>query len=245
MSSQLVAKKALEKLTSDKLAYVKGGKYSYFHIQYVYDIFVKIFSKYATDVKMIDILFEDMIKRYSASGRYYHDTHHIYGMVSALENSKELIKDYDAIFMAIIYHDIIYKPVKKNNEEKSAQFFRDKVAKNLNLEFQFILKVYKSIIATKHDVNSKFIWENDTDVQYLIDFDLEILGTMHASTYEWYRSGVRKEYRIYPDILYKPGRKKVLESFLFKKNIYLTKKYQVLQKNARKNLENEIKLYLC
>lgn len=55
-----------------------------------------------------------------------------------------------------------------------------------------------------------------------------------------YTKQIRKEYSIYPDFLYKPGRKKVLEHFLQLENIFKTDyfktKYEV---QARKNIESE------
>ena len=89
------------------------------------------------------------------------------------------------------------------------------------------------------------IVEKNKDFQYILDMDLEILGESNEKTYNWYRKGVRKEYSIYPNMLYNPGRKKVLEMFLSKEKIYLTKEFEIKEKNARKNLQNEINLYLC
>jgi predicted metal-dependent HD superfamily phosphohydrolase len=56
---------------------------------------------------------------------------------------------------------------------------------------------------------------------------------------------VRKEYEIYPDEQYNLGRKGVLESFIKRKKIFLTKEFKKYEKRARKNLQDEINLYLC
>ncbi len=217
---------------------------NHFHICYVQEMFHEIFSKY-TDEKTVIKLFADVIKCYTAKSRHYHDMNHIYSMCVSWGLFKNKLVNPDVIFMAIIYHDIIYKPIKSNNEEKSSEYFEKNIAPLLNLNNSFVLEVCIAILATKHDEASKEYYIDSTDIQYLLDFDLHVLGTPHESEYEWYRDGVRKEYKIYPDCLYKPGRKKVLESFLKRKSIYLTKDWQVSEKKARKNLRNEIKLYLC
>ncbi len=217
---------------------------NYYHITIVQELFHKVFLKY-TDEKTTNKLFSEVFKRYSKKNRHYHNMHHIQGMCSSWDLFKSQLKNQDAIFFAIIYHDIIYNPLKSDNEEKSSDYFRDKVANLLKLDITTVVKVCDAILATKHNEDSKELWKNDLDIQYFLDFDLHILGTRHESEYEWYRKGVRKEYRIYPNFMYKPGRKKVLENFLNRKNIYLTKDFQVNEKRARKNLKNEINLYLC
>lgn len=192
------------------------------------------------------VLFAEILKAYSSKSRHYHDYNHICRMLGYWEANKDKLKNPEAVFWTIIFHDIVYKATRKDNEEKSADAWLVFANKHTNLSGRIKDKVYNAIIATKHNAESEAIWSKDDDIKYLLDFDLEILGTRHASEYEWYRSGVRKEYKIYPDILYKPGRKKVLESFLARKKIYLTKEFQELcEKKARKNLRNEIKLYLC
>lgn len=220
--------------------------YKELEVVIVEEAFKKVFSRYTSDEKLIDSLFADVYKSYTSSSRHYHNMYHICYMVGLWEANVSKFKDADAMFMAIIYHDIIYKSRRSDNEEKSADYFVDKVAEVLGLKTNFYFAVFEAIIATKHNEASKEIWEKNTDIQYLLDFDLAVLGTRHKDTYEWYRKGVRKEYRIYPNILYKPGRKKVLESFLSRKKIYITKDFQdSLEKNARRNLQNEINLYLC
>ena len=168
---------------------------------------------------------------------------HLFSMCSSWNLFKHKLINPDEIFMAIIYHDIIYSPLKSNNEEKSADYFYKKVAPLLNLESLRVLFIPSAIKATKHDGSNMNIYKSD--VEYLLDFDLHVLGTPHKSEYDWYRNGVRKEYKIYPDLLYNKGRKKVLEGFLKRKKIYLTEDWKINEKKARKNLREEIKLYLC
>jgi len=58
--------------------------------------------------------------------------------------------------------------------------------------------------------------------------------------YDQYKAAIRAEYRIYPDILYRKGRKKVLEHFLERDQIYYTSVFQAREEKARANLEREL-----
>jgi len=223
-------------------------KKKYIHIEIVKEIFTQVVSKYISNPKTVSRLFSQVVNAYSAKGRYYHDMNHLYGVISMWYDHKHLLKDADAIFFAAIYHDIVYNPKRNDNEEKSSEFFINKVMFKLipkEESAKIALTVHKAILATKHNSESKIYYENNKDIQYLLDFDLEILGTRHESTYEWYRKGVRKEYSMYPLKKYKAGRKAVLESFLNRPKIFLTKEFEKVEKRARKNLKNEIKSYLC
>ena len=218
----------------------------YFQITYIEEKFLEVLARYEVDLKISASLFKKVLKAYMQEGRYYHDINHICDLINLWDSYKHLLKDQDLIFLAIIYHDVIYNTVKKNSEEKSAEYFRKRVSPFIiRLSESEIDKVCETILATKHNETSKQYWEADKDIQYMLDYDLEILGTRHASTYELYRTGVRKEYKIYPLFIYKKGRKAVLESFLKRKEIYLTTEFKVNEKRARKNLRNEIKNYLC
>lgn len=217
--------------------------YKEFHVSWVQEKFYEVFLKYTSKENAVN-LFADVYKNYSSKSRHYHNMQHIFGMVSCWENKKSELINPDEIFMAIIYHDIIYKPTREDNEKKSAEYFYKNVAPLLAVESSLrVLFIPKAILATKHDGSHMESYRSD--VEYLLDFDLHVLGTPHESEYEWYRTGIRKEYKIFPDLLYKPGRKKVLENFLNRKNIFLTKYYQQDEKKARKNLKREINSYLC
>jgi predicted metal-dependent HD superfamily phosphohydrolase len=62
-------------------------------------------------------------------------------------------------------------------------------------------------------------------------------------TYTQYYQAVRKEYAIYPDLIYNPGRKKVLQHFLSMENIFKTTFFiEKFETTAKLNLQREISL---
>lgn len=197
---------------------------------------LQLTANYYTDLSLADSLWQKIQKNYTYKNRYYHNLIHINSMLEKAEENKSQLTDYDELLFAIWFHDVIYKSTSKKNEEKSADFAKSTLNKMSNINID---KIYHLIISTKkHQI---ILTEND-DNAFLLDFDLSILGT-EWSVYKTYIQNIRKEYKIYPDFLYNPGRKKVLESFLNRKQLYFTEKYQDLfEENARQNLEKEFKL---
>lgn len=144
-------------------------------------IFKEISEKYLENKKDATKLLNQVIRKYSSQDRHYHNLKHLFFMINAWKINKHLLKDPDAIFYAIIYHDIIYKPKRKDNESKSADFFNERVSTVLNLNFSLEsrLKVARAILASRHNELSKtfFSKDDDIDIQMFMDFDIEILGT--------------------------------------------------------------------
>ena len=215
------------------------------HVSYVQLLFHKVVSKYADDPIVVSTLFTDVFKRYTAKDRHYHNIRHIYRMCKLWLKYKNKMSDPDAVFFAIIYHDIIYNPKKKNNEEASAMFFHKLATKkSFKSDLSFLTKVRSLIVATKHGEKLSVLMSDSKDCAFLLDFDLEILGTEHLDVYDWYKSGVRKEYKMYSNKIYNNGRKSFLEAFLKKEKIYLTKEFKRREKVAKINLQNEINSYI-
>lgn len=187
------------------------------------------------DQNLIEDLWSEIENKYSEKGRHYHNLEHLENMFSELDFVKDKISNFSLISFSVFYHDVIYDATSTINEEKSAEFAELRL-KKLNVSQDPIEKISAQIIATKSHQQSE-----DNDTNYLLDADLSILGK-DLETYLDYTKNIRKEYFIYPDLLYKPGRKKVLKHFLELENIFKTeifkKKYEV---RAKENILFEIK----
>lgn len=191
-------------------------------------------SKYTDNIELVEELWQEIEGAYSNSNRHYHNMTHLESMINNAFKYKDKIKDLDTILFSIFYHDIIYDIKSKDNEEKSAEFAVDRLSK-LGLQSDKIVKCRKQIIATKnHNKNV------NKDTNYLLDFDLAILGDT-PQNYREYTMKIRKEYAIYPDFIYKNGRKKVIQYFLNMDNIFKTEDFQEkFEKEARDNLTMEL-----
>jgi predicted metal-dependent HD superfamily phosphohydrolase len=91
------------------------------------------------------------------------------------------------------------------------------------------------ILATKgHTVST------DNDTNLFTDADLSILGESWE-LYQEYFQKIRKEYAIYPDAVYNPGRTKVLNHFLSMERIFKTDIFhEKFELNAKNNLTREL-----
>lgn len=189
---------------------------------------------YTQDHHLIEGFWTEIEKRYAGKSRHYHNLHHLENMFSELDKVKDEIENYQVISFSVFYHDLIYDASSKSNEEKSAQF-SEKHLQQLGLGFEFIEKVSDQIMATKFHQES-----GDNDTNYLVDADLSILG-QKPEIYNTYTQKVRKEYSIYPDFLYKPGRKKILQHFLESESIFKTFYFrEKYEQQATKNILSEI-----
>ncbi len=196
-----------------------------------------------TDYEVSNSLFESLIRSYTGSDRFYHNLEHIVNMLDALEKLEVAdIKNYNALRMAIWYHDKIYETKTKrhskigSNEARSAYQMELDMEK-LHMSPGFIKKTSKLILATEH--KNKPV---ESDARILVDLDLIIFG-MSEEVFDEYEAGIRKEYAWMPDKDFYPGRKFILERFRKRKFIYSTKLYrQKYDHQAKDNLKRSIEM---
>jgi predicted metal-dependent HD superfamily phosphohydrolase len=195
-------------------------------------------SKLTKNDTNIELRWIEIKTQYQLKIRHYHNLFHIESMLKQANKNKHAIKDYDALLLAIWYHDIIYKPTKKNNEEQSA-LFAEKRLKSFNIDEKTSNNVAKLINSTKkHEI----VLDENLDNAYLLDIDLSILGSPWEN-YQNYIKNIRKEYHIYPNLLYNKGRKQVLQHFLERDTLFFTETYQSnFESKARQNILKEIEL---
>lgn len=178
----------------------------------------------------------DLEKAYSGKSRHYHNLTHIATMIESFETYRDKLDKPNEILFSIFYHDYIYKSSKKDNELKSAEFALSILPENISFDRQL---VFDAICATQQHQHNII-----EDINWLIDFDLKILAR-DWEDYKIYFEQIRKEYRIYPDFLYKPGRAKALKHFLENEFIFQTEEFRGLyEEKARMNIEREISLLI-
>ena len=198
------------------------------------ELFLSFISQYTNDADLRQKLWLEIEKYYSGKKRHYHNLKHLENLLAELTELKTVVNNWDAIVLAIFYHDVVYKAHRKDNEEQSALLANTHL-QQLNCQAVLIDQVNKLILATKSHQLS-----DDADVNLFTDADLSILGK-DWETYNTYCFNVRKEYAIYPDLLYKPGRKNALQHFLSMNRIFKTEHfYKKYEESAKKNMEREI-----
>jgi pantetheine-phosphate adenylyltransferase len=180
-----------------------------------------------------EVVLKDLLTRYGEPHRAYHNIAHVVTMLDELE----LLNEGDpAISLAIWFHDAVYEPkTKDNNEERSAELARNSI-KQIGLPDSLGKQINDLIMATKHTAVPV-----DHATQILVDLDLVILGKSNKE-FDVYEVGIRKEYDWVPQADFNAGRSKILQFFLNRSKIYLTELFRSrYESTARNNLERSIK----
>ncbi len=195
--------------------------------------FLESLNAYTSDSEQQLAMWSEIEKNYSEPNRHYHNLAHLNSILTELKIHQDKFSNWDAIVFAIVYHDFVYNTSESNNEEQSAEV----AIKRLNLiSFPEKLTTFCShlILATKNHESS------DRETNLFTDADLSILGS-DAEAYQTYTRQIRLEYSIFPDLVYNPGRKKVLTRFLNMKSIYKTKEFSdKYELTGRANLQTEL-----
>ncbi|MCD0457628.1 hypothetical protein LPB85_19495 [Chryseobacterium sp. LC2016-27] len=199
------------------------------------DRFETLCLNFSENKILVEKFWIEIENNYSTKSRYYHNLPHLENMFEEIDAVRDQIEKFENISFSIFYHDMIYDASSKLNEEKSADVAKERL-ESLGVNNDKIQNIYEQILATRSHKRS----ENE-DTNFLLDADLSILGKSDEAYLE-YTKQIRKEYSIYPDLLYKPGRKKVLKHFLELENIFKTEyfrgKYEI---QARENIKSELK----
>lgn len=144
---------------------------------------------------------------YAGPNRFYHTVTHMDALTELWREYRSSLRRPDAVLAAIYFHDAIYEPRMSDNEEKSADLFREflsqvKVATGLD-------DVYDWILATKEHQKAVV---TDPDLNFFLDMDLAILGASRP-VYEEYARNIRREYIHVPEQLYRTKRPEFLQRF--------------------------------
>lgn len=177
---------------------------------------------------------EELQARYQEPHRAYHTLAHIADCLRELDGVWERVVARQEVEFALWHHDVIYDPRGKDNEERSAGL-AVQVAADAGLPEPFQRRVETMILATKYHMV-----EGDPDAAVLIDVDLSILGRA-PEVFDDYERQIRREYSWMPDEDFAAGRTSVLERFIARPALYLTKVFQErCERQARANIRRSI-----
>lgn len=197
--------------------------------------YIELLKKYGVDSNSSKELWNEIKINYSKSNRHYHNLKHLEDLLEQLMSVKGRIENWNVILFTLYYHDIIYKSTKRDNEERSAELAKNRMLE-IGVNEKDIKLCFEQIIATKtHNYHS------NSDTNYFTDADLSILGR-EPTHYKSYCEHIRKEYSVYPNFMYKKGRKKVINHFLSMNRIFKTEEFhQRFEQQAILNLKQELK----
>jgi predicted metal-dependent HD superfamily phosphohydrolase len=191
----------------------------------------------AFDAGMSNRAFDALCASYAEPQRHYHTLDHVVALFDTLEEYAEEISDPSRLAFAVWYHDAIYDPQAKDNEERSAERAQ-KELKALGAHPLLIDRVAKLVLATKNHMGAT---GGDYDDDVFLDADFCILGSS-PETYQQYVADVREEYAHLSDEEWKKGRGGFLEKVAEAPRIFRTGIFEgAYAKQARANIKAELR----
>jgi predicted metal-dependent HD superfamily phosphohydrolase len=179
--------------------------------------------------------YDRLVAAYWEPQRHYHNLHHIEDCQTEFDRVRHLVREPEAMELALWFHDAVYDPKASDNEERSADL-AEACLVEVGVSKSFVESVRKLIMVTKrHDA------EPGSDEAVMVDVDLSILG-QEEERFWLYEEQIRREYEWVPAEIFAAKRAEILERFLTRKWIFNTEFFrQKYEHKARRNLEASIK----
>ena len=188
-----------------------------------------------------DGLWDTLERAYAQPPRAYHHIGHIgevlahWATVAADVGWTQPRETY----LAVLYHDAIYEPGRKDNEARSALLARDAIARWFGGAGIDAARVAWLIeLTARHGQLEPE--EVDPEAALFLDCDMAILGADPAR-FDAYDTAIAREYRHLPPLLYRINRRRFLKGVLAKPRIYLSDVFHArLDAAARANLRRAL-----
>ena len=181
------------------------------------------------------LIYRELAWLYSQPDRHYHNLHHIAECLAEFDSVRHLASQPVAVELAIWFHDAIYETRAQDNEERSAELARQRIA-DAGGSSESREAVAALVMATKtHEPTVH------PDAPLVVDVDLSILG-QPKERFQEYETQIRREYDWVPEATFAAKRAEILERFLARKRIYTTDHFFAkYERQARTNLQDSIR----
>jgi predicted metal-dependent HD superfamily phosphohydrolase len=181
-------------------------------------------------------LHQEVVNAYSELRRQYHSLAHLEECLTSLSTVQRLCSHASEVAIALWFHDAIYDSRRDDNEEQSASW-AERATQAHGMSQSVSQRIRALVLATKHSEQPQ-----DPDAKILVDIDLSILGATEERFNE-YEAQVRQEYGWVPEVDFRKGRQRILESLLSRSAIYSTEYFHdLLEAQARSNLRRSLVL---
>ena len=181
-----------------------------------------------------DALFSRLVQCYSEPHRKYHTMQHLQECFAHLDSVRSFAEHANEVELALWFHDAIYDTRRNDNEERSADWARD-TALAAGLGDDRASRIHQLVMATRHNAVPV-----GRDAAVLVDVDLAILGA-EVERFDEYEVQVRAEYSWVPGLLYRRGRRKILQEVARRESIYSTEYFRAeYEARARSNIARSL-----
>ena len=174
-----------------------------------------------------EAVYADLTLCYGEPVRHYHTLRHVGRCLRDLDLARSVIPNPDVVELALWCHDVIYVPGARDNEQRSADWFRRWADDRIPVRD----RVCDIILATKHTSVP-----NGLDDRFACDIDLAVLG-VSRSRFREDGGRLRAERPDLNDCAYDLQERTILGSLLARPRLYYTDFFHArCEKRARDNL---------
>ena len=176
---------------------------------------------------------DELAGLYGEKHRCYHTMSHVEHCLRQMDFGAKAMGVNDAVEMAIWYHDAIYDPRSNDNEQRSAELFKQRA--RAVVADEFCETVCRLIEVTTH----KNLPVTD-DEKFVVDVDLSGFG-MPWQAFNDDSARVRREISHLNDEQYVAGQSRFLQSLLDRESVYSTDFYRERYETvARANIARQL-----
>lgn len=194
-------------------------------------------STVSSPASEVEAVLEDLVARWSAPSRHYHNLEHLEECLAELRDTQatQTVSDRRAVTLALWFHDAIYDPTRGDNEAASGDLALTQL-RRLGETDDLLGTVRELILDTSHRFEPK-----SAAGQWIVDIDLAILGKP-VDRFDRYDAAIRQEYAHVPWPAYCDARAEVLRRFLARPRVYRTPVFIARYESiARQNLARAIR----
>jgi predicted metal-dependent HD superfamily phosphohydrolase len=182
---------------------------------------------------------KELALAYETPPRAYHNLRHLVEMARWFDRFRSLWHRPVEMWLALLFHDAIQRPLVGDSERASADFGRDMLSRHLAHSDVDLNLIERAVLLTRdhgrHDPSHL-----SSDERLFLDCDMAILGAS-PERYAEYLAGVRSEFSKLPDEVFRRGRRGFAERLLELPTIFLTPVLRdELEDVARRNLAAEL-----
>ncbi|KQS54200.1 hypothetical protein ASG17_11125 [Brevundimonas sp. Leaf363] len=183
----------------------------------------------------------DLRRRYAEPQRAYHTWAHIAALLGWFDQRADGLRDADAVFLAILFHDAVYDPRAKDNEARSAALLAQSALPGFDAASA--AKAVRLTEATAaHRIPNGLAVDETDDMAEFLDMDLSILA-VPSRVFKAYDRAIRREYRHVSWPFYGMARRRILKSFLARPTLYFSDWGRAtFEEAARANLRRKLRI---
>ena len=118
-----------------------------------------------------DGVYRRLARCYAEPARHYHTLVHVRRCLRDLDVARDAIPEPDAVELALWFHDVIFVPGAQDNEQRSADWFREQAGGRIAA----CDRICAMILATTHAGTAE-----EPDTRFVRDIDLAVLGAARS-----------------------------------------------------------------